>query len=95
MSNNEQKQQQKYTFQSGNYKPYKNFYEMYHGCGLVHEDGTRVVLMQKEKYKIAMCEPFWKLPEHVGNQVETRIIKMRKKMASKSDLKKYFQSINQ
>ena len=42
---------------------------MYHGCGLVHEDGTRVVLMQKEKYKFAMCERFWKLPEYVGNQV--------------------------
>ena len=52
---------------------------MYHSYGLVHEDGTRVVFMQKEKCKFAMCEPFWKLPEHVGNQVETRIMKMRKK----------------
>ena len=35
-----------------------SFYEMYHGCGLVHEDGTRVVLMQKENVNLQCVNLF-------------------------------------
>ena len=31
---------------------------MYHGCGLVHEDGTRAVLMQKENVNLQCVNLF-------------------------------------
>ena len=67
---------------------------MYHGCELVNEDGTRALIL-REKSKFATANPFWKLPEHVGSKMETRMMEMRKKTATKKDIKKYFQTINQ
>ena len=62
-----------------------------HGCGLVNEDGTRT-LCKQQKCKFATSEPFWKLSKLVGSEVETRIMEMRKKTATKRGINKYFKS---
>ena len=87
----------KHTFQHGEYKPHKNFYEIYHGCRLANEDGIRTLIKKYlgGKCKFTTSNHFWKLPKDVGSRVETRIMEMRKTTASKRCIKKYFQSFNQ
>ena len=78
----------------GEYKPHKTFFQTYHGCGPVNEDGTRILCKKQQKCKFTTNNPFLKLPEHIGFKIETRFMEMRKRTASKRDIDKYFKTTN-
>ena len=83
------------AFTHGNYVPHKTFYDIYHGCMLVNEDGTRTLICKNigERCPYATSNTFSKLPEDVGSRVETRMMEMRKKKQRVKDVLKINQTM--
>ena len=69
--------------------------QIYHGCWLCYEDGTRCLIQTQmgKKCLIPTFNPFWKLPEHVDSKVETMTQEASKKITIKRYILNYCKNL--
>ena len=60
----------------------KDLHDIYHGCWLVYEDGTRCIIQSQMggQCLTPTCYPFWKLPKDLDSKVETMTQEVLKKL---------------
>ena len=84
----------KLTFEFGKYAPHKNFFNVYHGCGLANEDGTRKLIIHSQKCLFATPKPIWKLLKTLNQKLKQEQWNIIKKTASQRYVKDYFKNKN-